>query len=108
MCLSVSRNNKITKVWTKNPLEKSFQFVTQNSLKLTCEHIKLENFSGGKPPDPRSIGEGEGEAARGGKGEKGRGGGKRRGGEGEGRGGGGEGRGGGKGREGRFGQWKKP
>jgi hypothetical protein len=73
MCLSVSRNNKITKVWTKNPLEKSVQFVTQNSLKLTCEHIKLKNFSGGKPPDPRSIGEGEGGRGEGGKGRGGEG-----------------------------------
>jgi hypothetical protein len=65
--------------------------VTQNSLKLTCEHIKLENLSGGKPPDPRSIGEGE--RGEGEKGEEGREGGEGRGGEGRGK--------------GRFGQWEK-
>jgi hypothetical protein len=82
----------------KNPLEKSVQFVTQNSLKLTCEHIKLKKFFRGQAPGPPSIGEGRGKGEggererRGGKGERG-----------EGR--GGEGRG--KGREGKFGQWEK-
>jgi hypothetical protein len=58
-------------------LNSGYYVNTQNSLKLTCEHISFQIFSGGKPPDPHSNGSG-------GKGERRRG--NRQGRKGEGRG----------------------
>jgi hypothetical protein len=39
-------------LWTKNPVQQNIEFNTQISLKVTCEQISFQKFSGASPGPP--------------------------------------------------------
>jgi hypothetical protein len=56
-------------LWTKNQVQENIEFNTQNSLKVTCEQISFQKFSGASPGPPFK---GQGREGREGKGKQGR------------------------------------